>query len=90
MGYTVVALKDKIMELHPEIAQHGLNLRVTFDEGNNRYELKISKAGHEFGMYLEKKDADGCLDGKKCVNLAVQLTQFLAEFEDIMTPRKPG
>jgi len=52
--------------------------------------LKIGKANHEFGMYLEKKDADDCLDGKKCVNLAIQLTQFLAVFEDILTSRKPG
>jgi hypothetical protein len=31
MGYKVVALKEKILEFHPEIAQKGLNLLLTFD-----------------------------------------------------------
>ena len=42
------------------------------------------------GAYLDPKDADDCLAGKKCVNLAVQVTQLLAELEDLITPRKPG
>ncbi len=90
MGYTIVGLKDKILEFHPEIARQGFNLSVTFDDATNRFLLKLSKAGHELGAYLEKKDADACMDGKKCVDLAVQLTQLLAEFEDLLTPRKPG
>ena len=42
------------------------------------------------GSYLDQKDADDCLAGKKCVNLAVQVTQLSAELEDLITPRKPG
>ncbi len=90
MGYTLVGLKNKILELHPEIAQKGLNLLVAFDDGKQKYELKFSHAGQEFGIYLDRADADACLDGKQCLNLAVQVGQALAEFEDILTPRKPG
>ena len=42
------------------------------------------------GSYLDPKDADDCLAGKRCANLAVQVTQLLAELEDLLTPRKPG
>jgi hypothetical protein len=90
MGYTIVGLKDKILELHPEIQKNGFNLKVSFEEESRSYELKLSKAGQELGAYLEKKDADDCMDRKKCVNLAVQLTQLIAELEDILSPRKPG
>ncbi len=90
MGYTLAGLKDKIMKFHPEIAAKGIDLGVSFDQESNRYVLKLSKEGQEFGAFLDKKDADACMDGKKCVNLAVQVAQFLAEFEDILTPRKPG
>ncbi len=90
MGYTVVGLKEKLLKFHPEIAQKGLNLLVAFDTEQNRFRLKLSKGDQEFETFLDKKDADDCMDGKKCVNLAVQMTQFLAEFEDILTPRKPG
>jgi hypothetical protein len=89
MGYTISDLKDKLLEFHPEIAQSGVNLLVTFDEKQKRYLLTLSQAGQELTAYLEKQDADDCLNGKKCVTLAVQLTQLIAEFADLLTPRKP-
>lgn len=90
MGYTIAGLKDKIMEFHPEIAGKGIELAVSFDEAGNRFVLTLGREGHEFGAYLDKKDADACMDGEKCVNLAVQVAQILAELEDFLTPRKPG
>jgi hypothetical protein len=90
MGFTLVGLKDKILELHPEILAQGYNLQVTFDGDAGKYALKFSKGGEELGGYLEKQDADDCLGGKKCVNLAVLVTQLLAELENLLSPRKPG
>jgi hypothetical protein len=90
MDYTIIALKDKIMEFHPEIAAKGINLTVGFDEAGNRFSLKLGKDGAEVGAFLDRKDADACMDGQKCVNLAVQVAQTLAELEDLLNPRKPG
>ena len=80
----------KIREYHPEIEQHNIELSVSWDEASKRYALKLSKSGVAVGSYLDQKDADDCLAGKKCVNLAVQVTQLAAELEDLLTPRKPG
>jgi hypothetical protein len=90
MKYSTDNLKDKIREFHPELDQNGMNLTVTWDEAGKRFALKLAKAGKEVGAYLEQKDADDCLSGKKCVNLAVTVTQLSAELEDLVTPRKPG
>ncbi len=90
MAYSTAALKDKILEFHPEIAAKAINLEVNFDQPNRRYVLKLSKDSQESGLYLDQKDADSCMEGKKCVNLAVQVAQCLAEFEDILSPRQPG
>ncbi len=90
MGYAIAGLKDKILELHPEIEKNGLYLQVSLDEETPRYLLKFTKQDVELGAYLEKQDADACMDGKKCLNLAVQLTQLIAEFEEILSPRQPG
>ena len=80
----------KIHEYHPEIERNNIKLSVSWDEAGKRYALKLSKSGETVGSYLDRKDADDCLAGKKCVNLAVQVTQLSAELEDLLTPRKPG
>lgn len=88
MQYNVEDLKNKIRELHPEIGEQGLNLEV--ESEGDRYRIKLSKAGEEAGAFLERQDADECLAGKKCVNLAVTITQLRAELQDLILPRKPG
>ncbi len=90
MGYTLLGLKNRIEEFHPEIIQQGLILNVSFSQEKNAYMLKLTKGRDDLVTYLDKKDADDCMEGIKCVNLAIQLSQFLADFEDLTTPRKPG
>lgn len=81
-----------IHKFHPEIKQNNLDLNVNYnyDEAQDRYLVKLSKSGETVGAYLGQKDADDCLKDKKCVNLAVQVTQLIAELEDLLTPRKLG
>ena len=89
MNYSTDQLKEKIRGFHPELAQNGVSLSVDGDAAG-RYAVKLGKAGKEAGAYLDQKDADECMAGKKCLNLAVLVTQLLAELEDLITPRKPG
>ncbi len=90
MDYTVEDLNRKILEYHPEIARNGISLAVSFNQEANKYEVRLSKAGQEFGAFLEKQDADDCISGQKCVALAVLVTQVLAELEQLVSPRRPG
>jgi uncharacterized membrane protein HdeD (DUF308 family) len=88
-SFTIEGLKDMIYELHPEIVQHALNLSVSFDEAQNAYVLKFSRSGRELTTYLDKQDADECIEGKKCIHLGVQIGQFLDDFEEIASTRNP-
>ena len=81
MGYTNVALKDKILEMYPDIAKHGISVSLDFDTTKNAYIVKFKKGSHELATHLEKKDADDCMDGVKCVYLGVQIGQFIKNFE---------
>jgi hypothetical protein len=81
MGYTNVALKDKIMEMYPEINKHGISVGLDFSQGKNAYIVTFKKDNHELTTHLEKKDADECMDGIKCVYLGVQVSQFIKNFE---------
>lgn len=83
MGYSNVALQDKIREMYPEIAKHGISVGLDFNKEKNAYIVKFSKDSHELTTHLEKKDADECMDGIKCVYLGVQVGQFIKNFEII-------
>lgn len=82
MGYTIVALKEKIMEMYPEIEKHGISVGLTFDEGKNAYIVRFEKEGQELTTHLEKKDADDCMNNIKCVYLGIQIEQFIKNFEE--------
>lgn len=81
MGYTHVALKDKIIHLYPEIAQNGVAVSLNFNEELKTYDVNMKKDVHELKTHLEAKDADECMDGKKCVRLGVQLKEFIDNFQ---------
>ncbi|UCE72518.1 MAG: hypothetical protein JSV11_00075 [Nitrospiraceae bacterium] len=81
MGYTNVALKDKIFEMYPEIGEKRINVGLEFSDEKESYVIKFKKDLHELTTYLEKKDADECMDGVKCVHLGVQIGEFLKNFD---------
>ncbi|MEW6052424.1 MAG: hypothetical protein AB1552_01360 [Nitrospirota bacterium] len=81
MGYTKDALQDKILEMYPEIFQHGITVSLEFDEGKNAYIVRMKKGEHQLTTHLEKKDADECMNNIKCVYLGVQVGQFIRNFE---------
>jgi hypothetical protein len=83
MGYTNVALKDKIIEMFPDITKRGILASLDFDNEKNAYIVKFKKNKHELTTHLEKKDADECMNGIKCVYLGVQIEQFIKNFEII-------
>ncbi|MGQ9571502.1 MAG: hypothetical protein ACUVUQ_11840 [Thermodesulfovibrionales bacterium] len=83
MGYTNVALKEKILEMYPEITKHVNSVGLDFDTQKNAYIIKFKKEKYELTTHLEKKDADNCMDGVKCVYIGVQLGQFTKNFEII-------
>lgn len=81
MGYTIVALEDKILEMYPEITRHGISISLNLSEEKNAYIVKFKKDKHELTTHIEKKDADDCMNNIKCVYLGVQIGQFIKNFE---------
>ena len=82
MGYTNVALKEKVLEMYPEIIKHGITAGLDFNKSKNAYIVTFKKGTQELTTHLEKKDADECMDGRKCVYLGVQIAQFIKNFEE--------
>ncbi len=80
MGYTNVALKDKIMEMHPELRQNHIGIGLDFSEEKGSYVIKFKKDAHELSTYLDKDDANECMDGFKCIHLGVKIDEFINNF----------
>ena len=82
MTYSNVALKDKIMEMYPEIPEHKLSVGLDFDEQKKAYIITFKRGTEVLTTHLEKKDADDCMNNIKCVYLGIQVAQFIKNFDD--------
>jgi hypothetical protein len=82
MTYTNVALKDKIMQMYPEIIEHGLSVGLDLDVSKNAYILTFRRGSETLTTHLEQADADECMNGIKCMYLGVQVEQFIKNFEE--------
>jgi hypothetical protein len=80
--YTNIDLKQKIAEMYPEIGTHRLSISVDFNEPKNAYIVTFTRGQEQLSTHLEKKDADECMNGIKCVYLGVQVAQFISNFEE--------
>lgn len=83
MGYTNVALKDKIVEMYSEVEKRGISVSIDFSEEKNAYVIKFKKDSHELTTNLNRKDADECMNGIKCIYLGMQVGEFIKNFEEI-------
>jgi hypothetical protein len=82
MNYTKEALAEKLTEMYPEIRKHDLALSLDFSDEKNAWVIGLKKGEHELTTHLEKKDADECMNGIKCIYLGVQIGQFVLNFEE--------
>jgi hypothetical protein len=80
--YDKKALCEKIKEVHPDIGECGINVNVEWDATNNAWVVDLKKDQHELKTFLEPEDAKGCIDGKQCVSLGLQIAQLKANIKD--------
>jgi len=81
MGYTPVALEDKLLEMYPQIREYGLSPRLSFDESKDTWMVKFVKGSKEVTVCLNKEDADACIDNKFCETFGSELKKALVQFK---------
>ncbi len=82
MSYTIESLKEKILEMYPELARRGVASTLSYDRDQKAYVLKLKKGPHELATFIDQPDASRCLDGHVCVALGIQIRQFLDNFQE--------
>ena len=81
MGYTQVALEDKIMDMYPEIQQAGMVPRLSFDSSKNAWVVNLVKGKKSATVFLDKKDADQCMDNTYCEAFKTELCDVIKGLE---------
>ncbi len=69
-------LCEKIKSIHPDIGECGIDVNVDWSEDNKAWVVDLKKGEHELQTFLEPEDAEGCMEGKQCVSLGLQITQL--------------
>ncbi|MBL7048118.1 MAG: hypothetical protein ISR96_01135 [Nitrospira sp.] len=77
MGYTNVALKDRIFEMYPDLIKTGVSVGLDFSDEKKAYRITLKSERQELDTYIDQKDADECMDGKKCLHLGVKIGEFM-------------
>jgi len=74
-------LCEKIRSIYPDIGECGLDIMVEFDEEEQTWVVDLKKDHHELKTFLERGDAQKCLDGQQCVSLGIEIAQLRANVE---------
>jgi hypothetical protein len=77
MGYSQVALEDKILQMYPVILDQGIRPQVRFDEEKDAWYVKLKKNGKEATVCLVKEDADACMDNTYCKSFGEEVEKAL-------------
>ena len=81
MGYSEADLEKKLLEMYPEITKFGLSLGLQFDDEKTAWEVSFEKGNHKRHAFLDKKDADSCLEGNLCIYLGLLIAQYIKDLE---------
>ena len=82
MAYSKVDLEKKLLEMYPEVLKNKVAMCMDFNKDKNAWIVEFKRDGKDLTTHLEKKDADDCMEGVKCVYLGVQIGQFVKNFEE--------
>ena len=81
MSYNKDDLAKKLTEMYPEIKKFGLSLALEFDDDKDAWVVSFSKGKEKRHAFLDKKDADACMEGNACIYLGVLIAQYIKDIE---------
>jgi hypothetical protein len=84
MAYSPNELRDKLLEMYPEINRYGLSMSLFFDNQKDAWVVTFKKGEHQRHAFLDRKDADACMNGNACIYLGVLISQYIKDLEQEM------
>ncbi|RMD57377.1 MAG: hypothetical protein D6828_03785 [Nitrospirae bacterium] len=75
-------LEKKLREMYPDINKYSFDLFLEFDKEKDAWVVHLKHGKHELKTFLDREDAEACLEGTKCVYLGVHIGEFVKNFEE--------
>lgn len=75
------ALCLRIREIYPDIGACGIDVKVDWDESQDRWVVHLAKDGKQLKTFLAPDDAELCMQGKQCVSLGIEINQLMDSIE---------
>jgi hypothetical protein len=69
-------LCEKIKAIYPDIGECNIDLDVEYDEEQKSWVVHMKKGHKTVKHFLPDEDADACMEGKQCVGLGIEISQF--------------
>ena len=88
MGSTKEDLTKKLLEMYPEIKAFGLSLSLEFDKRKDAWVVSFEKGGHRRHAFLDKRDADSCIEGNACIYLGMLIAQYIKDLELLVSKKR--
>jgi hypothetical protein len=85
MSYTKENLKEKLLEMYPEIQTFGLALAIEYDKAKDAWVIAFEKGPHRRYAFLDRKDADSCIEGNVCIYLGMLIAQYIKDLEMLLS-----
>jgi hypothetical protein len=63
MGYSLQELQQRLLEHHSDVVKQGVKPTVSLDRDRVEYKVKLAKGGKQAEIFINKKDADECMQG---------------------------
>lgn len=90
MSYSKEDLKKKLVDMYPEINTYGLSTELDFDKGKNAWVVSFQKGNHNRHAFLDKRDADACIEGNACIYLGILIAQYIKDLEEELEGEPKG
>jgi hypothetical protein len=87
MSYAKEDLRQKLLEMYPEITTYGLSTKLEFDEEKDAWVVTFTKGNLSRHAFLDKRDADACMEGNACIYLGVLIAQYIKDLEAKISKR---
>lgn len=74
-------IRDKILEIYPDIRKFGIGLQVS-TQGGEGYRIRLDKDTASAGITIGREEVEACMRNEACSLIKDEIERFIRRFTD--------